>query len=96
MSDKSAILSDKEAMKTQRITVRLPASLRKRVRDAARRKGVGESDVIRGAIEQQFEAEDQAISAFEHAMKAGLVGAVQGLSPDLSTNPRHMEGFGSQ
>lgn len=82
-------------MKTQRITVRLPVELRRRVKDAARRKGVGESDVVRGAIEQQFAAENQSISAYDLAKKAGLIGAVRGLSPDHSTNPKYMDGFGN-
>jgi hypothetical protein len=27
--------------------------------------------------------------------KAGLIGAVRGTAPDLSTNPRHFDEFGS-
>ncbi len=81
-------------MKDYRITVRLPAELRRRIKDAAYRSGTRESDIVRGAIEQQFAAEDKGVTAYEHAKKSGLIGAVRGASRDLSTNPRHFDGFG--
>lgn len=33
-------------------------------------------------------------SAFDHFQRAGLIGAWKDGPDDLSTNPRHMEGFG--
>lgn len=93
MSDNSGKMSD--SMKDYRITVRLSAELRKRLKAAARRGGARESDVVRGAIERQFAAEDAGNTAYERAKKIGLVGAVRGASEDLSTNPRHLDGFGS-
>jgi predicted DNA-binding protein len=81
-------------MKGYRISVRFPAELRQRLKAAARRAGTRESDLVRGAVERQLAAEDEALSAFEHAKKAGLIGAVRGASRDLSTNPRHFDGFG--
>ena len=81
-------------MKDYRITVRFPAELRRRLKDAADRSGTRESDVVRGAVERQLTAEDAALTAYEHAKKAGLIGAVRGTSRDLSTNPRHFDGFG--
>ena len=81
-------------MKDSRITVRLPFELRRRLKDAARRSGARESDLVRGAVERQLAAEDDALTAYELAKKAGLIGAVRGASRDLSTNPRHFDGFG--
>ncbi|MBV8812759.1 MAG: hypothetical protein JO033_29150 [Acidobacteriaceae bacterium] len=81
-------------MKDCRITVRLPAELRRRLKDAAHRKGTRESEIVRAAVERQFAAEDEGISAYEHAKKAGLIGAVRGARRDLSANPKHFEGFG--
>jgi len=89
-------MSDRVKTKDYRITVRLPAELRRRVKDTARLSGKGESDVVRYAIERQFAVEDQAISAYERAKKAGLIGVVRGASRDLSTNPKHMDGFGAR
>ena len=81
-------------MKNDRITVRLSTELRRRLKDAARRSGNRESDLVRRAVEQQFAAEDENISAHEHAQKAGLIGPVRGASRDLSTNKKYFDGFG--
>ena len=93
MSDRSDKMSDGH-MKDHRVTVRFPAELRQRLRAAARRSGTPESDLVRVAVERQLAAEDDALTAYDHAKTAGLIGAVRGASPDLSTNPRHFDGFG--
>jgi predicted transcriptional regulator len=80
-------------MKDDRITVRFPAELRRRLKDAAHRSGARESTLIREAVEHRLAADD-AITAYDRAKKAGLIGAVRRASPDLSTNPRHFDGFG--
>jgi predicted DNA-binding protein len=82
-------------MKDDRITVRFPAELRRRLKAAARRTGTRESDLVRGAVERQLAADDDTLTAYDHAKKAGLIGAVRGASRDLSTNPEHFEGFGT-
>jgi predicted DNA-binding protein len=92
MSDKCDKMSDE--MKDFRITVRLTAELRQRLKAAARRRGERESDLVRGAVERQLAAEDESLSAYGHAKKAGLIGVVKGASRDLSTNPAHFNGFG--
>ena len=81
-------------MKDQRITVRFPAEMRRRLRAAARRSGTRESDLVRGAVERQLAAEEDSLTAYEHAKKAGLIGAAPGEARDLSTNPKHFDGFG--
>ena len=81
-------------MKDYRITVRLTAELRRRLKAAAQRSGARESDLVRGAVERQLAAEDEALSAYEHAKRAGLIGVVKGASRDLSTSPEHFRGFG--
>ena len=89
-------MSDK--MKDDRITVRFPAELHRRLKDAAQRNGMRASEIVRKAVERQFAAEDDELTAYERAEKAGLIGAVRrlspDLSPDLSTNPKHFDGFG--
>jgi predicted DNA-binding protein len=82
-------------MKDYRITVRLPAELRRRLKDAALRSGTRESDIVRKAIERHFAAEEEGITAYERAKKAGLIGAIRSANRDLSTNPKHFDGFGS-
>jgi predicted DNA-binding protein len=87
-------MSDRQ-MKDYRITVRFPAELRQRLKAAAHRAGTRESDLVRGAVERQLAIEEDVLSAYEHAKKAGLIGAARGASQDLSTNPKHFDGFGS-
>jgi len=82
-------------MKDYRITVRFPAELRRRLKAAARRSGTRESDLVRSAVERQLAAEEDALTAYERAKKAELIGAVRGAARDLSTNPGYFNGFGS-
>jgi predicted DNA-binding protein len=93
MSDKYDKLSDRH-MKGDRITVRLPAELRRRLKEAARHARTRESDLVRSAVERQLAVEDDAVTAYERAKRSGLIGAIRGASPDLSTNPKHFDGFG--
>jgi predicted DNA-binding protein len=86
-------MSDRK-MKDYRIAVRFPATLHQRLKAAAARSGTGQSDVIRAAVERQLAAESETLTAYELARKAGLIGAVRGARRNLSTNPRHFDGFG--
>jgi len=81
-------------MKDVRFTVRFSKELRRRIKAAARRGGVRESELVRAAVERQLAADAESATAYERAQKAGLVGAAKGASRDLSTHPRHLEGFG--
>jgi len=83
-----------DKMKDSRVTVRFSEDLRQRLKSAAQRNGTRESEIIRKAVEQQFAVEDQKVTAYDHAKSAGLIGAVRGASRDLSTNPKHFDGFG--
>ena len=93
MSDISYKMSDGH-MKDDRITVRFPPELRRRLKAAARRTGTRESDLVRGAVESQLAAQENSLTAYDHAKKAGLIGAVKGTTRDLSTNPKYFDGFG--
>jgi len=81
-------------MNDYRLTIRLSAALRRRLKDTARRNGTRESEIVRGAVERQFAAEDEELTAYERASKAGLIGVVRGAGRDLSTNPKYFDGFG--
>ena len=93
MSDRSDKMSDRH-MEDNRITVRFSAETRRRLKAAARRSRTRESDLVRGAVELQLAAEENSLTAYEHAKKAGLIGAVKGTPRDLSTNPKYFDGFG--
>lgn len=92
-SDKSGKMSDGK-MKDQRITVRLPAELRLKLKETARLRGTRESDLVRESVELRLTTEDSQPTAYELAKKAGLIGIVRGASPDLSVNRKHFKGFG--
>ncbi|MGA2145348.1 MAG: hypothetical protein ABSH49_10335 [Bryobacteraceae bacterium] len=81
-------------MKDHRITVRISPETRRRLKAAARRGGRRESDLVRDAVELQLAAEEGSLTAYEHAKKAGLIGAAKGTVWDLSTNPKYFDGFG--
>ena len=81
-------------MKEQRLTIRLTAELRQRLRAAARRSGTRESDLVRKAVERQLATEESSPTAYELAKKAGIIGVVRGTPRDLSTNRRHFDQFG--
>ena len=93
MSDRSDKMSDGH-MKDHRITVRFSPEMRRRLRAAARRRGTRESDLVRGAVELQLAADEDSPTAYEHAKRAGLIGAEKGTTRDLSTNPKYFDGFG--
>jgi Arc/MetJ-type ribon-helix-helix transcriptional regulator len=69
--------------------VRLKRALPKRARASGKR--------AKHAVAAERAPADSEETAFDVASRAGLIGCVKGArgSPtDLSTNPRHMEGFG--
>ena len=82
-------------MSSQRITIRIPPSLGKRLKKQAGVKGRPESEIVREALENYLrQAAGQ--SAYELARQAGLIGRLKGAPRDLSTNPRHFKGFGEK
>ena len=86
---------NQDDMKTNdRITVRLPAELRERLKAAARRRGTRESDLVRKAVERQLAAGEKPVTACDLAKKAGIIGIVKDGPRDLSTNKKYFEGLG--
>lgn len=81
-------------MKT--LTVKLPDELALRLAKRAKRLGVSKSALLRESLEREFQGENSAVeeepSAYD-LMKDGF-GCVDSGIGDLSTNPKHMEGFG--
>jgi len=78
------------------ISLKLSPGLHARLDRAARKRKRSKSELVRAALEQFLNREPRhkpkrALSALELA--GDLVGCVTG-SGDLSTNPKHMEGYG--
>lgn len=78
---------------SQRISVRIPATLGKELRRRATLRGRPESELMREALEKYL-AEPAPKSAYDLAKAAGMIGCAKGLPPDLSTNKKYFEGFG--
>lgn len=70
------------------VTLKLSRALEAKLTRLAKKRQSTRSDVLRAALEALGEAGPSPLDAI-----ADLVGAVDGPS-DLSTNPKHMEGFG--
>jgi Arc/MetJ-type ribon-helix-helix transcriptional regulator len=72
------------------MTIKLSSRLSARVARLARQRRVSRSEVVRQALEA-FPG-DEAATIVERL--SHLLGAVRRLPKDLSTNPRHLRGFG--
>ncbi|HEV2989185.1 MAG TPA: ribbon-helix-helix domain-containing protein [Candidatus Angelobacter sp.] len=81
-------------MSGTRISVRLDRSLRARIRKQARAAGKKEAEVIREALEKEFQAAAPAKTCYQLGMELGIFGCIDNAPADLSTNRRHIEGFG--
>lgn len=81
---------------TKRLSVRIDEELERKLRKRARAAGVSQSEALREAIRAWAEAdeEDEHLSYGERLRRSGLIGCIEDAPPDLSTNPRYMEGFG--
>jgi len=80
-------------MKAERLTIRIGEDLGTRLRQRAKADVVDQSEIVRIALEKYL---DPPTSAYEAFKTAGLIGIVKGGPPDVSTNKKHMEGFGSK
>ena len=80
-------------MNPERITIRIPGELSGRLRHRSRIKGKTESDLVREALENYLSQSGGERLAYEAAEESGVIGCVRA-PRDLSTNPRHLEGFG--
>lgn len=81
-------------MASQRITVRVSKTLGALLRNRSRAKGQTPSDLVRVALETYLGRGGDSRSAYELADEAGLIGCAGRTPKDLSTNRRHLEGFG--
>jgi predicted DNA-binding protein len=83
-----------DIMSSQRITIRIPESLGKRLKKHAEMNRRPESALVREALEKYFGEVPASASAYELARAAGLIGCVRGGPSDLSVNRKHFKGFG--
>lgn len=82
-------------MSDRRISVRLSARLHKDLKKLVRERGTSESEVVRKALEEYLQKRSKRPSAHDLAKEVGWIGCITA-PPDLSTNPKYMEGFGRE
>jgi hypothetical protein len=68
--------------------------VRKKLKGSARHTGSRGSDLIRLAVERQLETQEPAVTAYDIALKNGVIDVVGNAPEDLSTNKAHFDGFG--
>jgi len=85
-----------DTMSSRRITVRVPGKLGSLLEHRSRRAGTTPSDLVRIALETYLSKDNGQHSAYEMAEDAGLIGCARRAPKDLSTNPRHFNGFGKK
>jgi hypothetical protein len=77
----------------ERINVRVERKLKQRLEIEAQEKGVSLSEIVRQALHEHIERQTPGESCYDLAKRLGVLGSAKGLPSDLSTNPKHMEGF---
>jgi predicted DNA-binding protein len=81
-------------MPSHRISVRLPRMLTERLRQRSRANGTTESEMVREALEDYLGHSGEQSSAYELAKESGIIGVARDAPKDLSSNRRHLTGFG--
>jgi len=81
-------------MATNRLSIRVRPKLRRELRGFSSATGRRESEIVREALEEYLDANGRSETCFDIARRSGLVGAVEDAPTDLSTNPKHLRGFG--
>ncbi len=81
-------------MASDRLTVRLQPRLRRRLKQLSRKLRKRESELVREALEAYCANGQKPVTCYDLALRAGFIGSAKNAPPDLSTNPKYMEGFG--
>jgi hypothetical protein len=77
------------------VTVKLPPALAAQVAAEARHKRVSKSAIIRESLEKRFSNGNGRRHPTVGDLTRHLMGKLKGGPHDLSTNKKHMEGFGA-
>jgi len=81
-------------MQDSRVTVRLPGELKNALDAESSTTGHSPSDIVRVALSRHLRKRRPERTCFDVAKELGVIGAANDLPADLSTNPKHFEGFG--
>jgi metal-responsive CopG/Arc/MetJ family transcriptional regulator len=78
----------------ERINVRVERHLKRQLEIEAQERGVSPSEIVRQALHEHMQRQAPRESCYDIAKRLGIIGSAKGLPADLSTNRKHMEGFG--
>ena len=78
-------------MGDNRLTIRVSPELRQQLAKRAKTDRKDHSEIVREALDQYLKPGATAYDGFK---KAGLIGVSKSGRRDLSTNKKHLEGFG--
>jgi len=76
------------------ISLKLPDSLLLLLEQESRHRRTNKSALVRAALERELSEAKRGDAGSCHDLAHDLAGCLKGLPKDLSTNSRHMEGFG--
>jgi predicted DNA-binding protein len=77
------------------MSVKIPHSLKLRMERESSRRGMSRSRLIRDALESAFGQDKQMPGATVFDLTKDLCGSVRGGPRDLSSNKKHLDGYGA-
>ena len=81
-------------MSLDRISVRSSPELRRRLEKEAALQRTSESEIVRKAVEAYLQGGEGAVTCYDLALKAGIIGRIKQSATDMSTSRKHFRGFG--
>ena len=76
------------------LSLKVSESLDRKLAAVVKRRRIAKSVVVREAIEQYLDESREVRGGSFLELAGDLVGCVKGAPSDLSSNPKHMEGYG--
>jgi hypothetical protein len=86
-------------MSTGILTVEMDEQLQAKLAQLAETRGETESAIARAAIERYVESNRPAVpgeTCLDIARRLGIVGMIKDGPPDMSSNPKYLEGMGRE
>lgn len=76
------------------LSVKVPEALDRKIAAALKRRGMQKSEVVREALERFLDENHEARRGSFLDLAGDLVGCVKDAPVDLSSNPKHLDGYG--
>ena len=75
------------------LTLKIPSIMKEKLKTYSKRKGLSKSEIVRNALVDYFDADDLGKQGTFYDLAKDIAGSVKE-SPDLSTNKKHLSGYG--